>query len=517
MNIRHDSWPSQLETEALPETSRTKHGVEFNPRCDWWRFRSGGTNVSCNFGALPATPKFLHGFKRVLLEVAETQSGSSITSRYRDVVSLLYFSLRHHSLAIDTLSYEDLARFARDSPSNSDRLGKAKAFLQQWARQRYEGLEAGLATTFPSCKQLAPGIAVATQDPRKGPLNDQEFESILEALNIALEKGVVELDRALEIRLVALLGMRPTQLAMTKCCDIRQDKYGRITIDVPLAKGKEQATRDEFRTFPLEPTTGAVLWDYRNEVESAFANLLPDPKNAPLFPQVMHLEAVEFESGLYYHVSSSVLANRIRETLAKVLSTFEATSARLKGEVIPASAIRFRRSFAQRGADEGIDMYTLAHLMGHRGVGNVKVYFAVTDKMRARFSRKLVEQMAPLAAVFGAQLRLLMDLSEATRPIPASRIPDLRLDQHGHLKWLASCASCSSCSQFRPYACLAGCLSFEPFLDADLEPILDQLIAEREKSIEVDQRIATIRDRAIYGCAQIILRQRELCAQADFR
>lgn len=513
MNTRRDSWPSQLEAEPLPDTARTKHGVEFNPRSDWWRFRSGGMNVSCNFGVLPATPEFLHGFKRALLEVAETQAGSSITTRYGDVAALLRFSLPRHSLAINTLSYEDLARFARNSPTASARLAKSKAFLQQWARQRYQGLEAGLATTFPPCKQLPPGIAVATQDPRKGPLNDQEFESILEALNTALEKGAVELDRALEIRLTALLGMRPAQLAMAKCCDIKQGSYGRFTIDVPLAKGQDQATRDEFRTFPLEATTGAILWDYRNEIETAFSRLLPDPKEAPLFPQVMHFEGVKFEPGLAYHVSNAVLATRIRETLAKVLSTFGATSVRLKGDVIPATPIRFRRTFAQRGADEGIDMYTLAHLMGHRDISNVKVYFDVTDTMRARFSRKLVEQMAPLAAVFGSQFRLLRDLSEATRPIPGSRIPDLRLDQYGHLKWLASCASCSNCSQFRPYACLAGCSSFEPFLDAELEPILDRLIAEREKSIEVDGRIAAIRDRAIYGCAQIILRQRELRVQ----
>lgn len=515
MNALHASWQSQLAAEMLPEMSHTKHGVVFDPRMDRWSFRSGGKNVSCNFESLPATPEFLHGFKRAMLEVAETQSASSIGLRYGDVVALLRFSLPQHSLAINTLSYEDVARFARSSPAASSRMAKSKAFLQKWARKRYKGLEASLATTFPSCKQLATGVAVATQDPRKGPLDDQEFESILEALNTALEQGAIELDRALEIRLTALLGMRPSQLAMAKCCDVKLDRYGRITVDVPLAKGKDQATRDEFRTFPLEPTTGVVLWDYRNQVEAAFTGILTEPKDAPLFPQVKHLKGVEFETGLAYHLANEAFATRIRETLAKVVSKFGGASVRLKGELIPASAIRFRRSFAQRGADEGIDMYTLAHLMGHRGIASVKAYFEVTDNMRARFSRKLVEQMAPVAAVFGEQLRLLTDLSEATRPIPASRIPDLRLDQHGQLKWLASCSSCTTCGQFRPYACLAGCSSFEPFLDADLEQILDRLIAEREESNEVDNRIATIRDRAIYGCAQIILRQRELRAQED--
>ena len=516
MNAPDNPWQGQLAAEPLPEIVCTKHGCVFDPQSNWWKFRTGGENVSCNFGLMPTvTPAFLHGFKRAMLGVARTQSPSSISRCFQIVLALLRFSLPHQPVAIDRLSFVDLARFARSSHAAAAQLSGSKAFLRRWAKQGFHGLDPSLSTTFPTCKQGATGVAVATQDPREGPLDAQEFETILEAINTALEKGVIELDRALEIRLAALLGMRPAQLAMTKCCDIKQGKYGRITVDVPLAKGTRQAVRDEFRTFPLEPTTGAVLWDYRNEVEAAFSGLLPNPKDAPLFPQVEHLANVEFEPGLTYHVARQVMGTRITATLARVLSTFGGTSVRLKADVIPVSAIRFRRSFAQRGADEGIDMYTLAHLMGHRNIRNVKVYFDVTDKMRARFSRKLVEQMAPLAAVFGAQLRILTDLSDATRPIAVSRIPDLRLDQHGHLKWLASCACCTSCNQFRPYACLAGCPSFEPFLDADLDPILDRLIAERERGMENDHRIATIRDRAIYGCAQIILRQRELRGQED--
>lgn len=514
MNGPGDPWHSQLAEEPLPETSHTKHGVEFNPRSDRWSFRTGGQPVCCNFGrAGSVTSAFLKGFKRAMLEVVNTQSSGSIERCFDAVCALLRFSLPHHGSAIDRLSFEDLARYARSSPAYADRLSRAKAFFQRWAKQGFHGLDYSLATTFPACKQGAVGVAVATQDPREGPLDDQEFESILEALNNALEKGVIELDRALEIRLTALLGMRPVQLAMIKCRDIKQDKYGRTTVDVPLAKGRQQAPRDEFRTFPLEPTTGAVLWDYRNEVEASFVGLLLNPKDAPLFPQVRMEEGIAFEPGFAYHASRDLMSDRIRSAMAMVLSTLGTTSVRLNGEVISASAIRFRRSFAQRGADEGVDMYTLAHLMGHRSISNVRVYFQVTDRIRARFSRKVAEQMAPLAAVFGTQLRILTDLSEATRPIPASRIPDLRLDQHGHLKWLASCACCNSCSQFRPYACLAGCPSFEPFLDADLEPVLDRLIAEREHGMEIDQRIATIRDRAIYGCAQILLRQRELRAE----
>lgn len=513
MNSSHDKWQFQLAALPLPEVARTKDKVEFDPRSDRWSFRTGGKSVNCNFTNLPpVTPAFLHGFKQVMVGVAETKSGCTITNRFQDVQAILRYTAKQQSGPIDTLTFEELARFSRSSQAYSARLASSRSFLKSWAKLRCHGLPPSLEYEFPSCKRNAYGVAVATQDPRKGPHDDQEFEAVLEAVNYALEKGVIELDRALEVRLTALLGVRPTQVAVTKCCDIKKDEFGRVVFDIPLAKGEDQAARDEFRRFPIEPTTGQVLWDYCQEVRTAFAGILPAPDDAPLFPDV-GVVGVTYAPGLAYHTSSSNMSNRLSKTLKSAFEVFRANSVRLGGESIVANALRFRRSFAQRGADEGIDMFVLAHLMGHRTIGSVKVYFEITDRIRARFSKKIVMQMAPLARAFGSQLRILKDLSEATRPSPASRIPDLRLDEHGHLKWLASCASCANCSQLRPYACLAGCSSFEPFLDADLESILDRLIADRELGMGTSEKVATIRDRAIYGCAQIILRQRELLAE----
>lgn len=516
MNKPIESWQSQLALLPLPVVVRTKDGVEFDPRAALWAFRTSNKSVSCNFDSLPpVTPVFLHGFKQMMISVAETQQGSGIQNTFSGMLRILRFVAAGHDMPIDSLSFEDLARFALQSVNSSDVLSKLKAFLKRWAKLGYHGVSSGLVSTFPPCRTKPPGQDVATQNPRKGPHDEQEFESILEAVNHALETDVIDLDRALEVRLCAMLGPRPAQMALLKCRDITRDEHGRVIVAMPLIKGKDQATRDEFRSFPLEPTTGDVLWDYSQDVCTAFASLMEDPHDAPLFPQIEQLNEYIFQVGLRYHPTAHLLSKRLLNTLSAAFDSYEATSVRLNGEPIASNARRLRKSFCQRGANEGIDQLTLAHLMGHRTTGSVAVYFTVTDRIRARFSKKIALQMAPLSNAFGAQLRILKDLSDATRPIPASRIPDLRLDQHGHLKWLASCASCGDCNQLRPYVCLSGCASFEPFLDADLEPILDRLISERDGRGQVSLQIAAIRDRAIYGCAQIMLRQRELRAQEN--
>lgn len=516
MNLLLDSWQNQLAAQTLPKVVRTKHGVEFDPHSDRWRYKTGNELVSINFSALPpVTQALLNGFKQALIAVIETHSGARTKASFDRTLAVLRFTSHYRNAPIDGLTFEDLARYASASKAHNYRLAEIKAFLQQWAKRRWYGVALDIATHFPPCTQRPKGVIVATQDPRRGSLDDQEFNALLDALNRALEQGIIELDRALELRLTALLGVRPSQLAKAKVCDVSKDKYDRIVIDMPMAKGDDKGTRGESRRFVLEPTTGEVLWEYREEIRAAFANRLPDSSNAPLFPQFAQSKSIEDEYGMEYHPNSDTMAGRIRNNLELVLA--KTHSVRLGGEVLRVAANRLRHSFCQRGADEGIDRYTLAHLMCHRDTASVGIYFEVTDRMRARFSRKIAVQMAPIAKVFADQLRILQDPGEATRPISAARIPDLRVDEFGNLRWLGSGADCSCCQKKRPIGCVAGCPSFEPFLDADFEGLLDRLLADRAAHEDIDEKIAAIRDTAILGCAQIMLRQRELLAQEAAR
>lgn len=512
MNQRfHVEWLTQIADQPLPEEVKAKDGDVFDPRKNHWKYKSIGINVHCNFESLPeVTPIFLHGYKQALIDAAISFSGVSVQSIFNDTLRFIRFLASRRKSTFDELSFDHIAQWAQSSPSAESRAASTRSFFQNWAKRHYPGISSELAHTYPPCKQGPIGVAVAIQDPIKGPFDDQEFEALLEGLNHALESGDVELDRALEVRLSALLGLRPKQLALAKCCDIGRDKYGRVILRSPMIKGKNQGLRDEFRKFPLEPTTGEVLWDYCEMVKKAFSSLLADTGEAPLFPDASaDIATKHYISGLAFHTSDYNMTSRIANTLKRI----QARSVRLGGKCVPGSAVRFRRSFAQRGAEEGIDIFTLAHLMGHRNTKSVKVYFEITNRIRANFSKKIVFQMAPLAQAFGAQLHILRSEAEATRPSLSSRIPDLRLDEHGNLKTLASCSSCSHCSQLRPIACYAGCRSFEPWLDADHESVLDRMLADREKHIEIDERIAKIRDLAILGCAQIVLRCRDILAK----
>lgn len=155
-------------------------------------------------------------------------------------------------------------------------------------------------------------------------------------------------------------------------------------------------------------------------------------------------------------------------------------------------------------------MLVIAELMDHANTRNVEVYAGLTSRIRAQFSRKIAMDMAPLAMAFAG--KIIRNENDATRPGPVSRIIDLRIDRSGSS--MGSCGSHAHCGFLRPIACYAGCYDFEPWLDGPHDVALDYMLARRAELIATtDARIATINDRAILGCAQVILRCRQILAE----
>lgn len=357
-------------------------------------------------------------------------------------------------------------------------------------------------------KQNPVGVAVATLDPKKGPLTDLEFEAIQIALNDAYSKNKITLEQLLLCYLFMGLGARPVQLASLKCSDliIPKSSDGDYALKVPCAKQKDTLIRGDFKLRKLSQQLGEPLACHMRKIQSEFAGHLKNVNDLPLFPQRIKGDYAD-SPGFQYHTTSYAISSRVIHIFTKL----RVPSERL-AEPIPMCAIRFRRTFATRAAEEGWPLLVLAEMMDHVNTKNVMIYAGLTSRVRANFSRKIAMDMAPLAKAFSG--KIIRNEGEASRPIPASRIVDLRVDSSGAP--MGSCGSYAHCNFARPTACYSGCMDFEPWLDGPHEATLDYLLARREALLTTtDPRIATINDRAILGCAQIILRCREILSEND--
>jgi len=341
-------------------------------------------------------------------------------------------------------------------------------------------------------------------DPNKGPFTDIEWESVQQALNDAYARNGVSLQEYVLVWLFALLGLRPTQYARLKLCDVSvatSEKDGAFvySIRVPRAKTREGNPRAQFADRVLIPQVGEVVLELTSQVEARFVGILDDPRQAPLFP-LGHEGSAPI--GFEYHATTE----QIRNKLARVLNALKVVSERT-GKPMNIMATRFRRTLGTRAAAEGHGELVIAELLDHSDTQNVGVYVNATPAIIERIDKAIAMRMAPLAQAFAG--KLINGPAEATRATDSSsNISAPHITKS--FKSIASCGMHGFCGFLKPVACYT-CRSFEPWVDGPHEAVLDHLLAERERLLlTTDSRIASINDRTILAVAEVVHR----CEQA---
>ncbi|MFZ6048077.1 site-specific integrase [Pseudomonas sp. CR3202] len=494
----------------LPLSAKTRSGTTFTLDEHCWHFRDGTTQVALNFERLPELHQpILIGLKKTLLWYLENRAPKTACGYFNDFVWLIRILTEDHNRKIKEICFDDILLIKIATEKSESRLAHIRAFLVKWGELNSPGVEQNLAKLLRRIplKQHEVGVAVATLDPLEGPLTDLEFEAIQTALNKSYADGEINSETLILCYLMMALGVRPTQLASLKCCDLVIPKTadGDYVLWVPRAKQPDRLERDEFKPRKLSTQLGQALEAHIKSIQAEFADRITSPGEIPVFPQ-RRFHPI-YSTGFEHHRTASSLTHKI----IRLFKSLKVASERLTTP-IPMSPVRFRRTFATRAAEEGWPLMVLAELLDHGDTRNVEVYAGLTSRIRANFSRKIAFDMAPLAMAFSGTI--IRDESEATRPNSVSRIVDLRIDSSG--AGMGNCGSHAHCEFSRPFACYAGCYSFEPWLDGPHEAALDFMLARREYlTANTETRIASINDRAILGCAQIILRCRQILADEN--
>jgi integrase len=507
-----DRFLADRAAQPLPKTAKTRSHIEFEPDAPLWAFRDGNFRLSLNFKLLPdMCASLLLGLKKTLIWYLENRSAQTASHGFMEFLTISRLLASDRQGPIQRITQEDILFIKMSSDQAGFGLARGRGFLVRWTTLGAPGIDQDVKSLLRRLrlKQSPVGVAVATLDPKKGPLTEIEFESIQAALNAAYARSDISAEKLLLCYLLMSLGARPVQLASLKCCDLIAPltSDGDFILRVPRVKQPGQLDRSEFKARKLAVQIGRPLEAYLGSIRAEFAGRLGDASKAPMFPQRQQFDKAN-ATGLEFHQTSNTVTRKV----IKLFALLRVPSERLEGQPIPVSAVRFRRTFATRAAEEGWPLLVLAELMDHSNTRNVEVYAGLTTRIRAAFSRKIAMDMAPLAMAFGG--KIIRGEGGATRPGPASRIIDLRVDQSG--AGMGSCGSHAHCGFARPIACYAGCHDFEPWLDGPHGSALDFMLARREHLMATtDLRIAAINDRAILGCAQVMLRCSQIMEGED--
>ena len=488
--------------QDLPEEVTTRNGARFNPRLDRWSYRESTETVSINFTKLRASTEFVHSAKKVLIWYAENKSPGYMGGMFQRIKHIL-LNIQENAGGISLITSNDIINY-RASLSSKDAwfLGTLSTFLRKWYELGFQGVSEDAITLLKQLriKGSKKGVAVLTMDKMIGPYTDIEVQSIQEAVNRNYSTGDISLESYSLVWLFFALGGRPVQYASLKVCDfgLSEAKDGAIiyTLKMPRAKQREQLSRTAFSQRVLIPQIGEKVAQHVAEIQIKFSGNFTDSSQAPLFPAKR--SSKNEPSGFRFHRTAGSLGKE----LISSLNTLKVISERT-GELMNIAPIRFRRTLGTRAAMEGHGELVIAELLDHNDTQNVGVYVQATPEIVERIDRAMALHLAPLAQAFAGVI--IKTESEARRKgDPSSRICDPRFEPS--MKPMGNCGQHGFCGELAPISCYT-CRSFQPWLDGPHEAVLNHLISERERLMEVsDSRIASINDRTILAVAEVVRR-----------
>ena len=382
-------------------------------------------------------------------------------------------------------------------------LGSLRGFFRNWAALRLPGLDAEVVKVLNQIKLRGnkKGEAVRTAAPVNGPFTDLEFQSIIGAINDALAQHQIDVEDYVLIQLFLALGARPVQLAGLKIvdfsCSRSADGIATYFLQVPRAKQRGQKLRSTFKPRKVSESLGKLIETHCDTTRRRWAHLNKDPKQLSLFVNPENDTASE---SLLFHCTGTDLTKRVQAIFDGLHVISERT-----GNKLGVMCSRFRRTLGTRAAREGLSELVIAELLDHSDTQSVGEYVESVPEIAERIDRAMAMHLAPIAQAFAG---VLIDREDQVARAGASRSRIVTPANLTHP--VGSCGSYGFCGAMAPVACYT-CRNFQPWVEGPHERILEQLIANRERIMANtgDATIASVNDRLIYACAQIIT----LCQQ----
>lgn len=350
------------------------------------------------------------------------------------------------------------------------------------------------------------GIAVRTNDPECGPLDDAEQILIRQALLADTSGEPHHVQQRAALWLSLAFGRNPRNVTLARRSDFFQVKDALPDeiwiLRMPRIK-KSTGPRATFKELYVDASLAAILNDLISQGPQPVG---AEPEETPLFVRsgVRDMVSRSLSKEWFWHMTTdeftSLLSDAIRRYAIKSPRT---------GQPLRITTRRLRYTFATNLVREGIGALDLAEALDHSDLQHVQVYFDAKSTVVERLDKASATQIGPILQLFKGQI--VKGPDHATNGWQIEKririIPELIPADH-HMRDLGSCGKNEFCSLHPPYSCYP-CDRFEPFSDSIEvhEQILGFLIDRRER-LRTDplnnSRIAVQLDEVIYACAEVV-------------
>ena len=493
----------QDDAESFEKVFST-YGYEFYEGDLVWKL-SRDVSLNLDFVLSNLDESYKYGFIKTLSFISQTRSAG-----YSEMIKscfVLFFKLTNAKKINANVLINFKSALTR---KNINTLGAIRTFLKFWHDLGYEGVDESLIDMLYSWRipGSIKGDVVKRLDPYNGPLTDIELLAFSEGLALAYERSDIDLFSYSMIKVFLATGRRPKQIAELKLMDI-QNESNKFFLNIPRAKQRSGGFRTSFKRFAITSDLYSLILLQKEElvlkIEKILGFRLTDESKLklPLFPnfsviEVHSLTIMQFKDLLdadLVHLKTTDI-DKIFRSVSKAVNVFsERTSDQLK--VMP---YRLRYTIGTRAAREGFGKLIIAELLDHEDTQNAHVYVENIPEYARRINEKVGHLMAPYAKAFAG---LLVD-SEDDAIRGKDKSSRIRLNQDANI---GTCGSYDYCGANIPVPCYT-CPHFQPWLDAPHQEVLDRLIEERERIVDLteDLAVASANDRIIFAVSEVLQR-----------
>lgn len=502
-----------LSPNPFTQIATSHEGYTFDPKSSEWKISREHT-LNLQWVEELLEVKLAASFLKVAKHYAEKYSAVYTCAQCWKFQHFVKHWRESNAGKLSTISAEALIGYR----STLDReheyyLGALRGFLKTWIEFGYIGIEESLESLLDNwrLKGNIKGKAVQTLCPIKGPLSDFEFEALHQGLIDAFEAETINIEDFALAQVFLATGRRPAQLADLKIKDFidvqAQDGHREFLLNVPRRKQRGIYWREQFKPFALSKDNGLLLTSLIEKNKYRLYRLLNTPclsnfEEFPLFPNWDVIEATAKAGGLQ-NIEDIIktpeghhIAPELSSWLDAVVSGIDIPSERT-GKRLRVFPTRLRRTLATRAAREGFGELIIAELLDHTDTQNARVYTENVPEHVDAINEAVARQLAPLAQAFAGVV--------VARESDAKRGDDLTSRVRCESGNVGTCGHHGFCGALAPIACYT-CRNFQPWVDGPHEEVLNFLIADRERVLQItkDKAMASVNDRTIFAVTQVI-------------
>ena len=344
--------------------------------------------------------------------------------------------------------------------------------------------------------------AVELEDPDCGPLWDTEVTILRRAL---LEDGSMLRVHVMQRAAVALslaYGRNPANFCLLREADLQNILKGfdvpeQWTLAVPRIKKTGIGARQAF----IEEGVSGELAGHLQSLVASNSSIDCGARPRPLF---MRSEFDRWRQstgvGEYgYHITVQQFRILIKQFAVRMNLVSPRT-----GRALHITSRRLRYTFATSMVELGVSRRVLASMLDHSDTQHVQVYYSLKGKRLTKIlDRAAALKIAPLMKLFRGTL-----VPSAESAVNGSN-PEKSVRFVGDISAvppveIGACGQDRLCALDPPFSCYL-CPKFQPYVEADHQAVLNELLASREyRQTKYGLRLSIQLDDVIYAVAQVV-------------